>query len=468
MKKLHRNLDSITRYLKPLLPFANCHMVDYFVSNHWDKLMPTELKKEFNEYDFNVSLERFWNEGLADVADSKSQFSEFIKTARSHCLKVDNDICLSLEQMKARVVAMNGQIKEQIFIKEFMTAKKSYEVQIMSPLVASLFEATCSSHCVDLGGGAGHLGVVLDLGYNVPSLAVDCDVITMAGGKKRDPLIKKQWQSIARGANNTSKTSGNLHHYAHTFVKNDTNLCQIINEKFGQSDEEIRVLLTGLHTCGNLGSDSLRLFISMKSMAAVFNVPCCYHLLTEEVDDDMMWNAFDKTCSVAGIVDGFPMSQYMRGYQLGRNARMLAAQSIDRVLSRKELPTKSLLYRAVLQQIIKDKIANRKITEGKLRRISKKSANFLDYFRGADAILNLQLHTLTDNYLTDVFDRCQLKWKNMVLFYLVRLCLSQVVECLILLDRLLFLYENGCGNAFLVKLFDPAVSPRCHGIVAFS
>lgn len=37
------------------------------------------------------------------------------------------------------------------------------------------------------------------------------------------------------------------------------------------------------------------------------------------------------------------------GYNLGRNARMLAAQSIDRVVDQKQLPSKSLLYRAMLQ-----------------------------------------------------------------------------------------------------------------------
>lgn len=57
------------------------------------------------------------------------------------------------------------------------------------------------------------------------------------------------------------------------------------------------------------------------------------------------------------------------------------------------------------------------------------------------------------------------------LFYLMRMCLSPVVESLILLDRLMFLAENGfcnqLGEAFLVRMFDSVVSPRCMALIAF-
>lgn len=60
----------------------------------------------------------------------------------------------------------------------------------MSPLIASLRDACSATHCVDLGGGRGHLPIVLDLEYSVPSLAVDCDIVALDGGKKRDKLIQ--------------------------------------------------------------------------------------------------------------------------------------------------------------------------------------------------------------------------------------------------------------------------------------
>lgn len=60
----------------------------------------------------------------------------------------------------------------------------------MSRLVASLHSILETSHCIDIGGGRGHLPTVLALGYNIPSLTVDCDVVALKSGEKRDRLIQ--------------------------------------------------------------------------------------------------------------------------------------------------------------------------------------------------------------------------------------------------------------------------------------
>ena len=44
----------------------------------------------------------------------------------------------------------------------------------------------------------------------------------------------------------------------------------------------VKCLLTGLHTCGNLASTSLDLFVHSPDLKAICTVGCCYHLLTEE------------------------------------------------------------------------------------------------------------------------------------------------------------------------------------------
>lgn len=60
----------------------------------------------------------------------------------------------------------------------------------MSGLVASLFSSTHSSHIVDVGGGRGQLPAVLELGYRVPGLTVDCDRQALDSGLRRDRLIR--------------------------------------------------------------------------------------------------------------------------------------------------------------------------------------------------------------------------------------------------------------------------------------
>ncbi|CAH2216560.1 jg24592 [Pararge aegeria aegeria] len=65
----------------------------------------------------------------------------------------------------------------------------------MSRLVASLSTACKSTHCVEAGGGRGHLLVALSLAYHLPSLTIDCDERTLASARKRVNIIQTRENS---------------------------------------------------------------------------------------------------------------------------------------------------------------------------------------------------------------------------------------------------------------------------------
>ena len=55
------------------------------------------------------------------------------------------------------------------------------------------------------------------------------------------------------------------------------------NKQTGSSnDRDEALLLSGLHTCGNLASSTLQLFCNSGAAKALCNVGCCYHLLDEQ------------------------------------------------------------------------------------------------------------------------------------------------------------------------------------------
>ncbi|KAL0878738.1 hypothetical protein ABMA27_003786 [Loxostege sticticalis] len=472
MSKIRHHLDSIITFLNPLLPLANCHMVEFFTHNHWDNLIPRNLKSSLDSLGLNEAVIKFWTLAEKDDTHDDSELGKWIQKARSNCIAVNNEYCISPEQFQVKIKSWGGEIKPEIKVKEFMNNKKSYEVQTMSRLVASLHQACATSCCVEAGGGRGHLPVALSLGYGVPSLTIDCDEKSLTSGMGRVKIIQKQWHAIAKRVKDgceekvAKESNTNLHRFASAYVTRHTDLVTIVREKFPEMEQQdVKLLLTGLHTCGNLGPDSLRIFRAQPATAAVFNVPCCYHLLTEETDSEL-FDVFQKDYGFTQEGQGFPMSEHLKGYNLGRNARMLAAQSIDRVVSQRQLPAKSLLYRALLQVLIKRHLPDFPLSDGKLKRLSKYE-DFQQYFKMADETLNLNLFDkLPDSYVSDFCKDMDSQWKDMVLFYLLRLCLAQVVESVILLDRLLYLYESGFQNVYLVKLFDPVLSPRCHSIVA--
>ncbi|CAG9788271.1 unnamed protein product [Diatraea saccharalis] len=133
-----------------------------------------------------------------------------------------------------------------------MNSKKSYEVQRMSSLVASLHSVCSTTCCVEAGGGRGHLPVALTLGYGVPSLTIDCDEKTINSAAQRIKIIQKQWHAIAKkihSGNEEQVSRGinkDLHRFASAYMTRHTDLAAIVRDKFPEhSNKNIKLLLTG-------------------------------------------------------------------------------------------------------------------------------------------------------------------------------------------------------------------------------
>lgn len=184
--------------------------------------------------------------------------------------------------------------------------------------------------------------------------------------------------------------------------------------------------------------------------------------MKEEFIDDKFF--LNKNVEVSPSEFGFPLSDFLRKQQfcLGRNARMLAAQSIYRTVSSKELPNKTLFFRALLEKLIVDKLSDSSHTKqvGKI-----KCENFIEYIRKCSKKSNLNFENISDEELQDLYKKYEFQGNLLNLFYLFRMTFSSILEVIILLDRILFLKENFIENVFLVDLFDPVISPRRFGVI---
>ncbi|XP_040264450.1 methyltransferase-like protein 25 isoform X2 [Bufo bufo] len=166
-----------------------------------------------------------------------------------------------------------------------------------------------------------------------------------------------------------------------SYVTADTELHDLI------ADLE-KSIMVGLHTCGDLAPNTMRIFISKPEIKAVCSVGCCYHFLSEQFDH------LEEEQTEGSW--GFPMSQYLkeRSWHVGRNARMSACLALERVAVGQGLPTESLFYRAVLQVICKEVygITQRSYSlvpqsenilkiDQRVGKIFSKSSSFTDYVR---------------------------------------------------------------------------------------
>ncbi|XP_005039550.1 PREDICTED: methyltransferase-like protein 25 isoform X1 [Ficedula albicollis] len=218
-------------------------------------------------------------------------------------------------------------------------------------------------------------------------------------------------------------------------------------------------MMVGLHTCGDLAADTLRIFTAKPEIKAVCSVGCCYHLLSEQFENqeechDRVW--------------GFPMCQYLKdkGWCCGRNARMSACLALERVAVGQMLPTESLFYRAVLQVIIEEIYGVTK-SDRHVGKTFSKSSSFVDYVRRSLKKLQLDDSKLLDSCIMDYYEKYKHRKNELEAFNMLKVVLAPCIEVLILLDRLCYLKEQeNIAWSGLVKLFDPVKSPRCYAVIA--
>ncbi|KAM7113903.1 putative methyltransferase-like protein 25 isoform 6-T6 [Molossus nigricans] len=246
-------------------------------------------------------------------------------------------------------------------------------------------------------------------------------------------------------------------------------------------------LMVGLHTCGDLAPNTLRIFTSNSAIKGVCSVGCCYHLLSEEFEEphkDVPYQDSSLDKRLYGVCKseqrklvpqdcteekwGFPMCHYLKEERwcCGRNARMSACLALERVAVGQGLPTESLFYRAVLQDIIKGCYGITRC-DRHVGKIYSKSSSFLDYVRKSLKKLGLDESKLPENIIMDYYEKYKPRMNELEAFNMLKVVLAPCIETLILLDRLCYLKEQeDIAWCALVKLFDPVTSPRCYAVIA--
>lgn len=374
---------------------------------------------------------------------------------------------------------------------------------------------------IDAGDGKGYLSSRLALEHRLHVLGIDASATNTLGAQKRGEQLARAWTTLQRRAEDVrdgqpapqrqgrrrkgkpvqtgdanaaavdqQQTAAltELYQRSTHFITPQTDFQRLFGEHFpGESTTPAAgFCLSGLHTCGNLAASCAQIFRRNAAVRLLCNVGCCYHLLDEQfVGQDLHVERHHPAALAEGepTMLGFPLSAHLRKqrFRLGRNARMLASQSLERTVAAGEPPGRSLFYRALLERLICERrpelagcvqVGRMKgggddLTFGEyVRRCAKRLEQGGDALPfDAEAAANREPQLMAE---------LALERRRMELFYLVRQTLAPVLETVVLLDRLLYLLEpdadvggdDGVESAWLVQLFDPVVSPRSVAVVA--
>ncbi|XP_021232321.1 protein RRNAD1 isoform X5 [Numida meleagris] len=261
-------------------------------------------------------------------------------------------------------------------LRRHVKPKKQHEIRRLGKVLQRLSQATGCDRVVDVGAGQGHFSrfLAFSLGLSVTAVEGDSRLVSLA--ERFDQELLRELKK-AQARSDTRRLPPSQHHPNTAPERTDpASLCprcpqhvagwldpQVPGQEFllaptpgpalaarnplAMSTDSERILLTGLHACGDLSVALLRHFARSPQVAAVTSAACCYMKLS--------------TCPepTGSSLPGYPLSTWVAGlpgHTLSYRAREAACHAVEEYTERLGRDSECLrvhCYRAVLETLIR-------------------------------------------------------------------------------------------------------------------
>ncbi len=320
-----------------------------------------------------------------------------------------------------------------------MSPKKVQEVEALASLVHRVCSDSGTSAVVDAGCGLAHLERALDPSLRV--LAVEANAGHCSGAARR----------LAGSGVCQTKV------FHDVFDVEEEALPLKVSESLGPE----KVVLVGLHCCGDLAPTLLRVLAKDSRLAAAVLVPCCYHRTKSQSNIVMSDKGREVMCNDGEVPFSYP-------------ALRLACQEpletwMD--MSDEELHERARFqgFRAVLEDFCQSRELT--LTKRKRRCVRKSGVQSPEVYAeevleayefrteegGDQSCEDCDFKRKLSNALQSQVDRGFLE--VLLNLTILQLSLQRLLEYVIILDRCLFASENKL-SVQLFELFEAKVSPR--------
>ncbi|KAH0606407.1 uncharacterized protein H6S33_004068 [Morchella sextelata] len=478
-------------------------------------ILPVEWITYFTTKSLDEILELVLRTEIPGIESSCPEtLKTFVADVRAHSLQ--REFKRKDRERKALRKSMGAGRKdgEEWALNAGMKPKKIHEVENFSEFVDDLVTDIAKenpedgiTHILDFGSGQAYLSRTLAKKYNYHVVGIESRTANIDGAKEMDErfdnLAKKREKKkkgkgkkeggldLEEGPIEEEEASGSLQ-YIEKRIE-DGNLSEVVREirdlsiseknpktepainnescKNGEcrsinhnqaqnqingtlkQDNDKRLLLISLHSCGNLVHHALKAFIATPEVKAVALIGCCYNLMTEKLGPTYKPPYRDlhprliKT-SISTDPHGFPLSTLLTDNSISLNitARMMACQAPQNWTQE----TSSAFFtrhffRALLQRIFADKglispDGGEPVIIGSLRK--KCYEDFVSYVTGAISKLGWEEKVnITAAEIKGYEERFGDRKKDLsVLWCLMAFC-AGVVESLVVVDRFAYLSE---------------------------
>lgn len=316
---------------------------------------------------------------------------------------------------------------EEPFTWLFMIPKKQHEIRKLAPHINHLYSKNKIDKIVDIGGGIGLLAQTLNNQYKHHVMSIDMDPILQKTGMNRHEK--------------NAKDPSNKVLYKNLKVEAQGEFSEVLKE---------RVMPIGLHTCGKLALDIIETSARAK-VPALINFGCCYHTL-------------DKAPELQNI------SRFAKDNEplwMNKFALTLACRAHKKMDDKDyDLKLKVKLYRYAMHILLHDHYDIRELVT-----LGNSSPKLYDESFGTYALEQLKRISVTPRHSLDELNAIYNDPKlielilRMLAAGLIRNALGRPMELYLLLDRAIYLEEQGY-KVSIEEFFDEELSPRNIGITA--
>lgn len=449
------NIYLVKEHVKRLLSivdtyghFMDSFIIEFFIEDHWSKVNPRwkSVFEDMEPSDFSRQIfETKPPSGYTTVLPLS------LLAFKSCCsnLGISREYDASTDDGEFNMTRSQSKMIDHIFRKH-VKPKKQHELRKLVNVILKEIKQCDVMRVVDVGSGHGHLSRFLAIGHEIPVSSFELNAQGVARAKQFDEeCIKCAFKKIPSGPKVVP--SHNIC-YIEPFISSHDFM------KLFQNIEPNRLLLTGLHACGDLSATMIHTFANCEEVKVLVSISCCYMKLSTQQDSHSKNEVY-----------GYPMSSFVNSLakqHLSYKSRATACHANENFAARLLTNGDELRVhccRSVLENLIRESCP--KLVRPGVQ-ISQKIqlSDFEKYVEIAFDKLKIPVPS-PGRIRGENISHMHCQWRKVVIYYALSLLLAPLVETIVLLDRSIYLFENGF-NSKVQCIFDPKLSPRCFALIA--
>ena len=478
-------IDQFFSLFNEIKEIFSINLNDSLKSKNYNKMISHPFLKDteliISQYGFDINkilpLKSF-QEGNNNINELSSDNNLFIKYSLQYEKILENDLIINKEQENDETI--EGHFYKNIPKCKIFKLKKDHEIKRLSEFI-NKSRTNDTEVLFEFGCGKSYLTDAL--------LSSENNKLIYIGVDMNENLINKAKKTFEKYKNVYLINSFIDFTQFNSFYENNLKNILISNDKLNKN-----IFLFGLHNCGNLTSNTLKIFLQNSFFKSIAIIGCCLNLLNEYINPETKAskeftefynsigydknNKFLDNSLIYELNDdvGYPLSDYIKNkYKhvfFGKDIRNAAMLNNIENAPFDSVSTQKNFYRALLQKFLEEYLEeySNKYGLGKNKytgycSFDKYVKEFLMVIKSKEKDENII--SKIDNLLENVDNLCNTFYEDHKFLIgkhyalnLIRIKFAKIVEYIVALDRVIFLIEKGIKNVKLIRIFNNHISPR--------